>query len=142
LKICARHRRKRRTRRAQTARYERDDGPLSAAFLRALRHHFVGGMCAAILVFLAAAPDRDPDITGYRLVGGHVFQVKRTDSLRAIRTLQSVGGSASADATELDDWIGALWHGRRLCYMLVVAKFVLAGMCTGAARAVAGDLAQ
>ncbi len=36
MKIRARRRRKRPTRRAQTARYERDDGPLSAAVLRVL----------------------------------------------------------------------------------------------------------
>jgi hypothetical protein len=87
-----------------------------------------GGMCATFLVFLAAAPDTDPDMVGYRLVGGHVFPVNRADSLRAIRTLESVGGSANADAAELDDWIGALWRGRRLCYMLVVAQVLLAGL--------------
>jgi hypothetical protein len=100
------------------------------------------GCVAAFLVFLAAAPDTDPDIVGYRLVGGHVFPVRREDSLRAVRTLESVGGSAYVDAAELDDWIGALWHGRRLSYTLVVAAFVLAGLCAGAARVVAEDVAQ
>jgi hypothetical protein len=87
-------------------------------------------------------PDTDPDIVGYRLVGGHVFAVKREDWLRAVRTLESVGASANVDAAELDDWIVALWHGRGRCCALLVAAFVLAGLCAGAARVVAEDVAQ
>jgi hypothetical protein len=92
------------------------------------------GCAAALLVFLTASPDADPDIVGYRLVDGRVIPVTIEHSARTVQTLEAVGGRINVDAAVLDAWIGSLWHGRRLAYTLAATTLFLAGLCACAAR--------
>ncbi len=44
-----------------------------------------------------------------------------------LRTLELYGGKANVMATELRQWFGSLWHGRRLAYTVGCASVLLAG---------------
>jgi hypothetical protein len=95
---------------------------------------FFSGCTAAVLIFSTAAPEDDPDIVGYRLIGGREFPITLEHSFRAEQTLEAIGGTANVDAAELDHWIGSLWHGRHLAYALATSAIVLSVLFAWAAR--------
>jgi hypothetical protein len=67
----------------------------------------VAGLLSAALVFLAAPTDRtDSD------------QLEIGRSKHDLDQMERIGGKSVILGVEFDDWIGSLWHGRRLAYTL------------------------
>ena len=95
---------------------------------------FFSGCTAAVLIFSTAAPEGDPDIVGYRLIGRREFPITLENSPRTERRLEAIGGTANVDAAELDDWIGSLWHGRHLAYALATSAIAISVLFAWAAR--------
>ncbi len=74
----------------------------------------VAGLFAAVLVDLTAKPD---DASA------------NADSKRYEGQMEYIGGKSNVLATEIRDWIGSLWHGRRLSQTLAVLSIGGAGAC-------------
>ena len=59
------------------------------------------------------------------------------------RTLERIGGKATARTVAFDDWLASLWHGERLGWTLAVLSLVVGGACLHVAglmgEAVEGD---
>jgi len=91
----------------------------------------LGGITAAI-VLATASRAVPPDIPGL------------ADS--EARTLERLGGKATARTVAFDDWLASLWHGERLGWTLAVLSLVVAGACLHVAglmdEAVVGDDAR
>jgi hypothetical protein len=67
----------------------------------------LAGLLSAALVFLAAPTDsKDSD----------ALEIGR--SKHDLDQMERIGGKSVIVGVEFDDWIGSLWHGRRLAYTL------------------------
>ena len=49
------------------------------------------------------------------------------DSRQYLRQMQVYGGTANVVATEIREWFGSLWHGKRLAGTVAVATVLFAG---------------
>jgi hypothetical protein len=58
---------------------------------------------------------------------GEVRGYQPEETKQYLRTLELYGGKANVLATELREWFGRLWHGRRLAYTVGCATVLLAG---------------
>jgi hypothetical protein len=114
-----------------------DDTPDSAVRDRILQTRFrvagviilVAGLLAAVMINRRAASDdggSDADILG--------------DSKRHDYAMERIGGKSNELASEVREWFGGLWHGKRLAHTVVVLSvtgslgcFVLAHLLTSPA---------
>jgi hypothetical protein len=67
----------------------------------------VAGLFAAALFNRSAVPD---DGSAYAIMPG--------DTKRYEYEMERIGGKSNVLATELREWFGSLWHGKRLAYTL------------------------
>jgi hypothetical protein len=70
------------------------------------------GLAAAAIAYVRAAPDAEVDAVEHQ---------------REMRELERLGGSASVHTAEFDQWLGSLWHGRRLAGTLAVLGLLAGG---------------
>ena len=63
----------------------------------------------------------------YAASTGEVQGYQPEETKQYLRTLELYGGKANVMATELREWVGSLWHGRRLAYTVGCASVLLAG---------------
>jgi len=75
----------------------------------------VFGLLAAAGVIMSATLTHAPDIPG----------LAQSES----RTLERIGGKATARTVVFDDWLASLWHGERLGWTLAVLSLVIGGAC-------------
>lgn len=68
----------------------------------------------AAAAWFKAAPDDDVDAVAHR---------------REMQQLERLGGRASVQTAEFDQWLSSLWHGRRLAVTLAVLGLVVGGAC-------------
>ncbi len=54
-------------------------------------------------------------VAGITSSGG---DVSNPDTKRNVYQMEVLGGKANILATEIREWVGSLWHGRRLAYTL------------------------
>ena len=81
------------------------------------------GLIAAVVVYFAAAPDDAGPAAGYEInAAGNSYAVGAADSKRYERGMEQMGGKANVLAAQFGDWLGTLWHGRRLAYTLAVVS--------------------
>lgn len=92
----------------------------------------LGGI-AAMCVWLAA-PDGPGGAASYSVVGGQAFADADGPTGWQAQQIERVGGQGTLLIGRFDDWLGSLWHGRRLAMTLAVA----AVLATLACRFVAG----
>ncbi len=78
----------------------------------------IAGLVSAVWIYLAAQPPK-PNPLGY----------EPEDSKQYLREVQMYGGTANLLATELREWIGSLWHGKRLAYTVAVLSALFASGC-------------
>jgi hypothetical protein len=74
----------------------------------------VAGMLAATLVDLTAKPDDGSATADYK---------------RDEYQMEYIGGKSNLLATEIREWIGSLWHGRRLSETLAVLSIGGSAAC-------------
>lgn len=75
------------------------------------------GLSAAVAIYVAAA-SRAASPAGY----------DPNDSKQYLRQMQVYGGTANVVATDIREWIGSLWHGKRLAATVAAAALALAGI--------------
>jgi hypothetical protein len=83
------------------------------------------GWIAAACVFFTAPADPRADTVAQQ---------------REMRELERLGGTATAQTVRFDQWLGSLWHGRRLAATLAVLSLVVAAGCTYVAGLMAEDV--
>jgi len=57
---------------------------------------------------------------GYTVDGGGSYAVRADDSKKYERQMEQISGKSGVLAAEFMDWLGSLWHGRKLAYTLGV----------------------
>lgn len=75
-------------------------------------------------------------VGSYSVVGGQTFADSGGAAGWQAQQIERVGGRGTLLIARLDDWLGTLWHGRRLALTLVALGWVAAFGC----RFVAGLL--
>jgi len=80
------------------------------------------GIAAAGLIY-ATAPDSDPDDPAARIASGRLYEYN----------IERIGGRAAVYAARFDQWLGSLWHGRRLAWTVAVGSAIAALGCLGLA---------
>ncbi|WP_077033699.1 hypothetical protein [Pelomonas sp. KK5] len=98
---------------------------------RQLRRTGIGillaGLLAAGLVAWRASGESDLS-HGYEIVGGQVFASEQSDAARQ-QQLEHIGGKAAVWAVEFNEWMGSLWHGKRLAATVAVLAAVAMLAC-------------
>ena len=56
-------------------------------------------------------------------------EVDAVEHQREMQQLERLGGRASVQTAEFDQWLSSLWHGRRLAGTLAVLGLVVGGAC-------------
>ena len=79
------------------------------------------GLLAAVLVFLMV-PGEDAGVSGDNMVSPE--SVKRYNY-----DLERLGGKSLVWVAEFNDWLGSLWHGRKLAGTLIVLFGGAAWIC-------------
>jgi hypothetical protein len=87
------------------------------------------GVLAAVIVYIAAANEADPDALGYEIVGGQAYAIGAGDSSRELQQLERLGGKAAVQTFKFQRWVDSLWHGQRLAYTLLLLSAAVAGLC-------------
>jgi len=87
---------------------------------------FLVGLALAAVAWLHAGPDDEVDAVEHQ---------------REMQQLERLGGRASVQTAEFDQWLSSLWHGRRLAVTLAVLGLVVGGACwrVGGLMAEGGD---
>jgi hypothetical protein len=63
------------------------------------------------------------------LHAGSDDEVDAVEHRREMQQLERLGGRASVQTAEFDQWLSSLWHGRRLPVTLAVLGLVVGGAC-------------
>jgi hypothetical protein len=87
------------------------------------------GVLAAVIVYIAAADQADPDALGYQIVGGQAYAIGAGDSSRELQQLERLGGKAAVQTFKFQRWVDSLWHGQRLAYTLLLLGTGVAALC-------------
>jgi hypothetical protein len=74
------------------------------------------GLSSALAVYLAARPGP-----------GNPLGSDPEDSKQYLRQMEVYGGTANVLASEIREWFGSLWHGKRLAGTIATATILLAG---------------
>jgi hypothetical protein len=74
----------------------------------------VAGLVAAAAVHVTAGRDADIDAVARQ---------------REMREVDRLGGTAGVQTVKFDNWLGSLFHGRRLAFTLAVLGVALGGAC-------------
>ena len=87
------------------------------------------GWLAALAVVLATQSANAADgAVAYQIVGGQTWAGEGT-STHDEQQIARIGGQAAVYAVGFDNWLGSLWHGRRLAWTLAVLALVVAALC-------------
>ncbi|PZQ66066.1 MAG: hypothetical protein DI563_24595 [Variovorax paradoxus] len=86
------------------------------------------GWVAAAGVY-ATAPAGPAGSATYSVVGGQTFAVPGGATGWQAQQIERVGGQGTLLIARFDDWLGALWHGRRLALTLGVAAMLAFPAC-------------
>ena len=81
----------------------------------------VVGLCILAAGMLAAT-----FVAGFTSSGG---DVSMPDTKRNVYQMEVLGGKANILATEIREWVGSLWHGRRLAYTLACVSVSSSFIC-------------
>lgn len=92
----------------------------------------IGLLCAG-LIYRAAA-QRSNGAIGYEIVGGNTYEVPSGDSKAYRREMELYGGTSGILIADLNRWLGSLWHGKRLAYVLAIFSIGTALICFAVAR--------
>ncbi|MES2183847.1 MAG: hypothetical protein V4505_04790 [Pseudomonadota bacterium] len=104
----------------------------------------VAGLLAALLVFATAA-DPAASGAGYRIVGGQAYAVDADDRSPEMQDLARMSGTAGVQTYRFDQWLGSLWHGRRLAATVAVLSAAVGLLClhiAGLMREEAEEIAE
>lgn len=82
---------------------------------------------AAACIYIAA-PGGTQATTSYSVVGGQTFADPGATGWQT-QQIERLGGQGTLLIARLDDWLGSLWHGRRLALTLWVVGSLLACAC-------------
>lgn len=115
--------------------------PAPSSSLLARRWRIAGWVLLALFGIVAAgvyagASGGPEGAASYSVVGGQTFADPGGATGWQAQQIERVGGHGTLLIARFDDWLGSLWHGRRLALTLAVAGGVMALGC----RFVAGLL--
>jgi hypothetical protein len=91
------------------------------------------GLLSAGLIYRTAAEQENSAI-GFQIVGGNAYAVAPGDSKAYRRDMELYGGTSGILIADFNRWLGSLWHGKRLAYVLAVFSVALAYICFSVAR--------
>ncbi|GAC1334330.1 MAG: hypothetical protein NVS3B11_10330 [Collimonas sp.] len=91
------------------------------------------GLLSAGLIYRTAA-EQDKRATSYQIVGGNAYEVAPGDSKAYRRDMQLYGGTSGILIADFNRWLGSLWHGKRLAYVLAIFSVGIAYICCAVAR--------
>jgi len=77
------------------------------------------GLCAAVLIYLAADGSTDAAVS-YEIINGQAYPVVPGDSKMYSHEVVRIGGRATLLFAEFDRWLADLWRGRSLAYTVAV----------------------
>lgn len=86
------------------------------------------GWVAAACVY-ATAPDGPAGSASYSVVGGETFADPGGATGWQAQQIERVGGQGTLMIARFNDWLGTLWHGRRLALTLGGAALLAALAC-------------
>jgi hypothetical protein len=72
------------------------------------------GLVVGAIVYVSASSGADPDPVAQQ---------------REMRELERLGGTAGVQTVKFDQWMGSLWHGRRLAFTLALLGLAIGGAC-------------
>lgn len=76
---------------------------------------FAVGLSSALAVYLAARP-----------APGNPLGADPEDSKQYLRQMEVYGGTANVLASDIREWLGSLWHGKRLAATIATTTVLLA----------------
>lgn len=91
------------------------------------------GLLSAGLIYRTAA-EQENRAAGYRFIGGNAYEVAPDDSKAYLRDMQLYGGTSGILIANFNRWLGSLWHGKRLAYVLAIFSVGTAYICFSVAR--------
>ena len=74
----------------------------------------IAGVCAAVVIWIAAGEDPGPAAYQIVVVDGKSYPIDPGHSKRYVREVQQFGGKAGVLFDELNRWFAGLWRGRSL----------------------------
>lgn len=92
------------------------------------------GLLSAGLIYHTAA-EQEKRATSYQIVGGNAYEVAPDDSKAYLRDMELFGGTSGILIANFNRWLGSLWHGKRLAYVLAIFSIGIAYICFSVARA-------
>ena len=86
------------------------------------------GWLAALILFMVNGADAGT-ASGYEIIGGQAYPIAAAQSRVDTYNLERIGGKSAVFAVQFNDWLGSLWHGRRLAYLLAIVSSVVGLFC-------------
>lgn len=102
----------------------------------------LAGWVCAVCVFVVASGNEDGDASAgeRRVLNGQVYVVPLEASKRQQQEVERMGGKATVRMAEFEDWLGSLWHGKRLAFTLALLATAIGGSCVYLAGLAAEDV--
>jgi hypothetical protein len=91
------------------------------------------GLLSAGLIYRAAAEQLSA-ASNYQMVDGNAYEVAPGDSKAYRRDAELYGGTSLILIADFNRWLGSLWHGKRLAYVLAIGSIGVALICFSVAR--------
>ncbi|WP_092414928.1 hypothetical protein [Collimonas sp. OK307] len=91
------------------------------------------GLLSAGLIYRTAA-EQEHRAGSYQIIDGHAYEVAPGDSKAYLRDMELYGGTSGILIANFNRWLGSLWHGKRLAYLLAIFSVVIAYICFSVAR--------
>ena len=91
------------------------------------------GLLSAGLIYRTAA-EQENRAASYQIIDGHAYEVAPGDSKAYLRDMELYGGTSGILIANFNRWLGSLWHGKRLAYVLAIFSVAIAYICFSVAR--------
>ncbi|SDY12285.1 hypothetical protein SAMN04515617_11072 [Collimonas sp. OK242] len=91
------------------------------------------GLLSAGLIYRTSA-EQENRAASYQIIGGNAYPVAADDSKAYLRDMELYGGTAGILIADFNRWLGSLWHGKRLAYVLAIFSVGIAYICFSVAR--------
>ena len=93
----------------------------------------LAGLLSAGLIYRTAA-EQEKGFIGHQIIDGKAYEVAPGDSKAYLRDMELYGGTSGILIAGFNRWLGSLWHGKRLAYVLAIFSVTVAYICFSVAR--------
>ena len=91
----------------------------------------IAGLLGACLAYYFAADGGNHGL-GYQVVDGVAYATG--ESKAYVRDMEMYGGTSGRLIAGFNQWLGSLWHGKRLAYVLAIGAALISYACFWFAR--------